>query len=87
MLVGFHGRPRLRLVYAIRVLHKHRCKCRRRIVCGSRENFRLRLIGQATTVIMVCTSREIRVRDWPSSSGGWVGEQAMCQSVRVKYGP
>lgn len=49
------------------------------IVCGSRENFRLRLDVQATAVIMVRTSREIRVRDWLSSSGGWVNR--LCAKV------
>jgi len=45
------------------------------IVSGSRENFRLRLDVQAMAVIMVRTSREIRVRDWLSSSGGWVNRR------------
>lgn len=48
---------------------------RRNCVCGSRENFRLRLDVQATAVIMVRTSREIRVRDWLSISGGWVNRR------------
>lgn len=45
------------------------------IVSGSRKSFRLRLDVQATAVFMVRTSREIRVRDWLSSSGGWVNRR------------
>jgi len=45
------------------------------IVSRSRENFWLRLDVQATAVIVVRTSREIRGRDWLSSSGGWVNRR------------
>ena len=74
----FKGRPRLRLVNAIRVAPDCKTVGGRPspgTVCGSRENFRLWLDIQAVAVIAVHTSCERRVRNWLNSRGGWVNRR------------